>query len=526
MKNAFVKLFKNVPCILIYSFFGLLVLGMNMMLIPALFHSAGDSYIGTDGGYVIMMCIYGIGIFLTVFFLAPYQSKIQIDGSDRLKRFVIGLPIFVVTILQSSIYSLCALFSRYFDLFPLTVFFHGVLICVLTYLLILACEKLYKLSGSMLFGWLGVINFIISPIFLTYFLESLYSLNSAAPAFQESFVRIALLFVLILAHVTAMLVKEAKRAKDENADFFSVMAAQKMITAFPMSLTIAYLLMLQFGSKVTLSLSYILTFSAIAIAVLTVFVLIIFIKHKPFVKIIISDILAVVTIALIFALVPMIANKKTNELPKASQISEVDIFVDNDEYFTVKAHTKDILEAHEYLLGLFKQGYTENDHSSYDDPTCIADLWEDFDVTYTLKGGRIFSREYRRLNDPAFDEFYIKLIQSDMYSYSLCKTEIYKPVLSYEFKTGELNAFGKSRILVKKCEPPEAIIQELLETYCEELKNAERSAFYEGFDTVVLENVYAYKDFKSESRNIYLPLSFTKTREKINSIITEYPKKD
>ena len=156
---------------------------------------------------------------------------------------------------------------------------------------------------------------------------------------------------------------------------------------------------------------------------------------------------------------------------------------------------------------MFEDGYLpdETEHP-YKEPECIADLWEDANFHYKLKDGKSFHREYRDLKDSAFDEFYIRLMKSDMYAYSLKKTKLDNPQMHYYY--GDPDG--------KWCELPESCVEELLKTYCDELKKADKSAFYEGYETIRLTGVYDL------SRVLYIPLSFTDTRNLAITYINQY----
>ena len=183
--------------------------------------------------------------------------------------------------------------------------------------------------------------------------------------------------------------------------------------------------------------------------------------------------------------------------------------MDSIEEFEVEKHFEDCIDLHGVLLELFEDGYLPDETEyPYKEPECIADLWEDANFRYKLKDGKYFHREYRDLKDSAFDKFYIQLMKSDMYAYSLQKIKPDNPQMRY-FYYGDDNG--------KWCELPESCIVELLNTYCDELKMADKSAFYEDYETIRLTGVYDYRD-----RIIYIPLSFTDTRNLAINYINQY----
>ena len=61
-------------------------------------------------------------------------------------------------------------------------------------------------------------------------------------------------------------------------------------------------------------------------------------------------------------------------------------------------------------------------------------------------------------------------------------------------------------------------MEELINTYCDELKNADESAFYEEFEIIEIDGVYEL------SRRIYVPLSFTDTRNLVEEYLNTYRK--
>jgi len=107
------------------------------------------------------------------------------------------------------------------------------------------------------------------------------------------------------------------------------------------------------------------------------------------------------------------------------------------------------------------------------------------------------------LNNAAFDEAYIKFLQSDAYEYSLKNT--IETGAEIEFSWCEENQPLRLTAM---------LVQEILDTYCKELQSADREAFYEEYGVITFT--------KSKIRKLYVPASFTETRALMEELFEQY----
>ena len=220
----------------------------------------------------------------------------------------------------------------------------------------------------------------------------------------------------------------------------------------------------------------------------------------------------VISCTLVLGGIPAKARYDAYILPDAEEIESVYFFLDSIESFETEEDFENCIELHETLLNLFREGYLPDKQSQpYKEPECLADLWDVIHFGYKLKDGSYSSRYYSHLSDRAFDAFYIEFLKSDTYLHSLQKIEPDNPAIRY---------FYSGSVYGRWCELPEECMEELINTYCNELKNADKSAFYEEFEIIEFEGVYEL------DRRIYVPLSFTDTRNLAEEYLNTYRKTD
>ncbi len=121
---------------------------------------------------------------------------------------------------------------------------------------------------------------------------------------------------------------------------------------------------------------------------------------------------------------------------------------------------------------------------------------------YTLKSGRKVTRRYFNLYGTEYEELFIRYMLSEEYLARFSRVDSSKEGVNVYYTSGSGDQKGLSTAILK------SQAAELMATYAEELRAAEKEAFYEPCDLIELYGV---------SQNYYntvltIPTSFTKTR--------------
>ena len=514
-----------------YIVLGLLFVILNLFSIPSLFSSGNDLFEANDT-LIILIAFTLIAFLILISIMMPYWLKkksTEMINEDELqpsvweKTFSIWIPFCFYIIAQMIVLGFCEKISPYFNTSFIVILFNGIALCGLIFVWITICAVLYFVARSVHWYFIGFLVLNFAPIIISQGCYEIYNVSSLIPhktwnplSFNLFFVSAATVFnysavfLLITGVIIGVFVYLCHRKINLEAlrlATFSIIF--KILVIFLIALSTAFLITNLFIEEAKISLSYILCFLVVALSVSIVFGYFTFRRNKPISRIIITSFAVVVSCALILGAIPSSVQKEAYILPDKEEIESVKIFLDSIEEFEVDKHFDDCIELHTILLELFEDGYLPDETEyPYKEPKCIADLWEDANFCYKLKDGKSFYREYRDLKDSAFDEFYIQLMKSDMYAYSLQITEMTNPQMRY---------FSLGDDMGKWCELPERCIEELLKTYCAEMKKADKAAFYEDYETIRLTGVYDYRD-----RVIYIPLSFTDTRNLATQYLNTY----
>jgi len=272
-------------------------------------------------------------------------------------------------------------------------------------------------------------------------------------------------------------------------------AAYKIIVLLLTSLSVGFLPIL-FIEKV--SSGYIFVYAAVTFVTLVALMLVVFKKYKLTLITVGAALVAFALAAAITILPPLLRDRK-NTLPEADQIESVKITLDSLESCVVTSDFDECLKLHGTIIEILERKFTagEDNHLDY-----TTNVWDEVTFWYTLKNGKTFVREYRHLDDMAFDSVFVSYLQSDMYQDSLKNTDTQRePVMRYSGK---------------QCVIEEHDVEDIVSTYCDELKNATDSDFYDNYTIVTLEHVYELP------RDLHIPDSFTKTRDKIERLMFYY----
>lgn len=512
-----------------YIVLGLLFVILNIFSIPSLFSSGNDLF-DTNDTPIILIAFTLIAFLVLISIMTPFwlqkKNTQTINGDDAQpsvcdKIFSLWIPFCFYIIAQMIVLGFCEKISLNFNMSFIVILFNGIALCGLIFVWITICSVLYFVARSVWWYFIGFLVLNFAPIIISQGCYEIYNVTSLVPHktwnplnFNLFFVSVATLFnfSIVFLLVTGVIISifvylwhQEKNHQTINSIVFSTV--YKIIVIFLISLSIAFLIAKPFMIKNQISLNYILCFLVVALSVAILLTVFSFRRNKLLIKMGITVLAVTVSSALILGFIPAQVQNEAYILPDKEEIESVEIFLDSIEEFEVDKHFDDCVYLHKILLELFKKGHLPNETEyPYEAPKCIADLWENANFRYKLKDGKSFYREYRDLKDSAFDEFYIRLMKSDMYAYSLKSTKLDNPQMRYYY--GDPDG--------KWCELPESCIEELLKTYCDELKKADKSAFYEGYETIVFNGVYDLR------RVIYIPLSFTDTRNLAINYMNQY----
>lgn len=515
---------KRIP---FYSILLILFIILNVFSVPSLFSSGNDLF-DADDTPIILIAFTLIAFLILISIITPYWFKkesmakmVEDEPQPSVwdKIFSLWIPFCCYIIAQMIVLGFCEKISPYFNMSFITILFNGIALCGLIFIWITICAVLYFVARSICWYFICFLVLNFAPIIISQGCYEIYNVSSLIPhktwnplsfnlfvsaATLFNYSTIFLLVTGVIIGVFVYLQHRKKNLRILGLTTFSIV--YKILVILLVSLSAAFLLSRLFMGESQISFNYILCFLVVALSVSIVFGYFAFRRNKPISRIIITSLAVVVSCALILGAIPYSVQKEAYILPDIEDIESVELFLDSIEEFEVEKYLDDCIELHKILLELFEDGYLPDETAyPYNEPECIADLWEDANFRYKLKDGKSFYREYRDLKDSAFDEFYIRFMKSDLYAYSLQKTEMNNP---------QMQIFGKW------CEIPESYIEELLKTYCDELKKADKSAFYEGFGTIRLTGVYNFRD-----RIIYIPLSFTDTRNLATTYVNKYAAK-
>lgn len=520
---------KNIGAL--YFMLVALLIPLNITFVPPLFQTGGE-ILGTDFGYLAFWLIdMAVLLFGLIFAVPALLSKgnhreedSEAEGTQEdcpmWKRLIVaGLPICALTMLQTLAFAVCALASEFFDLSVIRILFVGIMVCGAVYLWMLICAVLYRLAGSG--GWylLGqlVLNFAFiiiadgclriynsNPLLphreFNPFVFNIFALSGLIP-FSLSYVSLILL-VIVVAAFAFIIWRNLKKKKALN--FVKTGLAYKIVTIILFSLSVAFLAVGESIKENTVSAGTVGLFFAVTLIPATGLTFIASRKNKSWVKIIIPVTAVAVAAALAMGIASGAIVKKGYSLPEETDIKSINIRIDTYDDMEMEAHLDDCLAFHKTLLELFEEGYGQDPYTGqHPDADCLADVYNSFIIRYSLNNGRETYREYHNLNNAAFDEAYIKFLQSDAYEYSLKNTT--EKGAEIEFSWCEEK---------QPLQLTAMLVQEILVTYCKELQSADREAFYEEYGVITFT--------KSKIRKLYVPASFTETRALMEELFEQY----
>ena len=371
---------------------------------------------------------------------------------------------------------------------------------------------LYVLAGGTGWYFVGAFAINFSTMIIGNSCYEIYNLNPLLRSVDSIPLRFNV-FIMTLGFVEAPLVAIAVVAvvalsifavlfaekKDRRINLSGISLVYKLFCLLLIAISAGFWASSLVSGENLLSSGHIVAFLSFGITTALAITYLGFRKRKPILPMCMISVAVCVSCLLAFFGIPAMTEKKAYSLPKEKEIVSASISIASLEEIETDEHFAEYLALHQELFELFKEGNLPSTrYLPNEDTKCIANIWEDVIFKYELKNGKQVFRSYSNLNDPAFDEFFIEYLKSDAYMYSL--QSIYTPEMTLSYsKNG-------SKVLRGMASSKYA---ELIATYCEELREADSSAFYEEYKVLRLE-------YGDQARNIYIPKSFDRTLKLLN----------
>ncbi len=202
-------------------------------------------------------------------------------------------------------------------------------------------------------------------------------------------------------------------------------------------------------------------------------------------------------------------------VPKTDKIEKITVGYDEETVFTENFDIP--MDIHRAALG---RNWNSGENSAvYDKPFTnsrqnIIDSFDAIRINYYLKNGNQVTRQYNGLYNSDFDKYFIRYIKSDEYMKKFTEFgEIDEKIeVEYNAWNNEMSTYETRYAMIT---PSHA--KAILESYVEEFKAADDSAFSEGGNVISLWGINNLINKNSSLNGICVPESFKNT----NAIISE-----
>jgi len=519
------------PCILRSLWITAVFSVLNVLHCPGFFKEPSDLF-DANGHFPLVLGLMMILVLILLAVLTPISFRKETGEEEDLsapeiptwvKFFSILLPLFLNMTVQMLLFGVYNLFSVHFSVSFGAMLLTWLLLCGLIFAWTVFLVFLKLSAGSVFWYYVGFLTVCFAPMFITDACYKFYNANVLLPyadwnplAFNPFIAVLGAFgswYLLLFAGVFVFLLIIAIRWMDAKNRLPSgtptVHTVYHIAVIFLLSLSAGFLAAGVIAGKDILSFGY--GFVFVFVTLIASLLMTFFDSKKSkkaFFRIAPTLCFPLLCSVLIVLGIPAFAENRAYVLPEKETVASVGIRLNHGETIEKKENFDEILSLHGKLLGLFEKGILpETSSSSYEEAKCQADLWEDFSITYTLKNGTRVYREYRDLKDPAFDNFFIELVQSETYRSALQRMSVTNPDMRYLYRGG----------LDVWCELPEDAVRNLVRTYCEELGKAERSVFYEPYDRIRLSGISG-----TDARELYVPTSFAETKKLAKSYLDRY----
>ncbi len=494
---------------------------INDFCLPVLFISPGG-YFGPDGAYSVSLILSAAVIFLAIPIVTPFvfrqktadNNQGEQRGTGR-KFLSLWIPLVCYVLLQQLAVGICDLFSSSLSIPFSELLLAGAVLCTTAFLWTFLCAALSFLSRSVGWYFVGFLVLNLAPLLISSGCYDIYNVQPLVTKMAWSFIPFHLfsfisailakpihLLIVLAAVIGVFIGWRLCKKRPLPIPREKVFLAYRIALIVLISLSLGFYLLDPWISGYQLALGYVFSFIAVAVGAAIALAWLVFLKNKPLLPVGISFVAVALSCVLILGVIPAQSQREAFSLPKPEDVAGVEFRSNGKDCFAADEHMDECLKLHQEFLELCKKHLPEDTRRPEDAPECMADLWEWVGVRYQLKNGQPIYRSYSNLNDPAFDELHLRFLQSQVYEYALKDIQISKDEkvqMKYFCQDREKGIGGRLS---------QSRAEDLLQTYLEELKLADVSVLREEYETIQLEGIYETGD-----RVIYVPLSFTHTRE-------------
>lgn len=489
---------------------------------------SNDNYVDANAIYQIaLMLLMSTSLFVMAC-LTPIHIKTNPDNLEDQQAGIVTrilalwLSISFNLVVQSVIYWFFSIISPAFTVSLLEIVLSLIGISLLAFVWVIFCTFIYLLAnGSVKWYIIGFLTVNIAPMIIIDGCYDVYNKSSLTGIYNSTnllnfnpfIVTVRILeplenlWVIAAILAVAALVAFIYRFADKQKFINIVNGGYKFIITILISLAVGFVVCGAY-TNAKLTLTKILT--TIIVAVLTgVVISLITFGKKQLLKLLTVIILVAVFLSSVFICSPIINHNNEYYLPDIDDIESIEFCLQNGEQIKITDNFDEILYINRDLIELFKKGYLPQDIDSYPTRDCLANLWQDLTINYTLKNGQRVHKGYYDLIAPEFDDIFIRLVQSEAYLSSIKNS-----TFAWDYTRIRYQSFsGKVYCAV----PPINESRQFLQAYCDELANAEKSDFYEKVEHVEIAGIYY-----SDAGDLFLPPSFNQTRNLLHLYYEQY----
>lgn len=478
-----------------------------------------------DGDYIDANAFYQIALMLlmcTSLFVMACLTPIHIKTNpDNVEEQQVGIATRILALwlsicfnlaVQSVIYWFLSIISPAFTFGLFEIVLCLISISLLALVWVIFCTFIYLLAkGSVKWYITGFLTVNIAPMIIIDACTNIFNksnlrgvYNDYNPLVTNPFVAVVRILepqeslwiiggILAVSILVVLIYKFAYKEK-----LISIInSGYKFLIAVLISLSLGFMVC-GVSYNVQLSLPKILT--AIIVAALTGGIISLFTFGKQqWLKLC----AVVLTVALLlggaFVGLPILSHANEYYLPDADDIESITFMLQYGDMIEITDNFDEVLSVNSDIIELFKKGCLPQDIDSFPTRDCLANCWQELYIEYTLKNGKRIHREYRDLIAPEFDDVFIKLAQSEAYLSSMRNNDMENLKIWYSstewYELSEVEA------------------RELINTYCDEFSNADKTDFYQSLNFFEIEGL-----FENYESKLLVPVTFVKTRE----LISEY----
>ncbi len=488
---------------------------INLLFDGTLLESDSGSWFTTEDSFFILSMLTLAVLLIILWLSAPFFLCAENGPSIHKRILLLWFPFAIYIALQTLLFIAFTFVSIYFDITALSLITYALIGLTVTFFWTLIVSAIYFVSPTAMWYFLGVVAVFISPIGILHIYNIVFDLPDTL--WFLALTPIALphmvmenpiaVFIIALPVIAIFFVTMWAYNKDKlKLNSSLIYKIFKTIVTLLVSFSVGLLFAEYYGSNIE---RFILFYSIITVFTLIILGSYAFQKYRLMsIAIITAIVVGIVSVIILASPIRIKKSQRAAVIPPESQdIDYVKITLDGLEDYRLNYSFSSCVDLHNKIIELSKGEYDRN--AGQNDPDCLANVWNEVTFNYTLKNGRTGARNYDNLNDPLFDEFFIEYLRSDVYEVSFDEFFNREETMRIQYVNEEPDS------LVRELDKNK--VEGIIDTYCDELDSADESAFYEPYETLLIENANGSGD-----RNIYIPESFTKTREVIKKYMNQY----